>query len=67
MNKKGRPPGHKPIMHKESGNVYDTYSEAARAINGNRWGVRYTAMGIQSSHKGQHFIFINRKKTNRIT
>lgn len=53
----GKPVQHKPVKHVETGIVYKTYSEAAAAIGGNRWGVRYTAMGIQSKHKGQHFVF----------
>ena len=53
---------HLPIKHIESGKVYDTYCEAARAVNGNRWGVRYCAMGIQSSHMGQHFKYVKYKR-----
>lgn len=61
MKKKGKPPIHLPVLHIETGNVYPTYTEAAKAMGGNRWGVRYTAMGIQSKHKGQHFIYVRRR------
>lgn len=63
--KRGKPVTHKPVMHVETGNIYETYSEAAEAVDGNRWGVRYTAMGIQKSHKGNHFVYV--KKTDSLT
>lgn len=53
---------HLPIKHVETGKVYSSYSEAARAVNGNRWGVRYCAMGIQNSHMGQHFKYVRERK-----
>lgn len=59
----GKPVTHLPVMHVETGNVYQTYTEAANAIGGNRWGVRYTAMHIQRNHKGQHFVYVKNKGT----
>ena len=61
-DKPGKPVNHKPVRHIETGIVYTTYSEAAQAVGGNRWGVRYTAMGIQSEHKGQHFEYVKHFK-----
>ena len=61
MKKRGKPLTHSPVLHVETGNVYETYTEAAKAVNGNRWGVRYTAMGIQSKHKEQHFVYIRKR------
>lgn len=58
----GKPVTHPPIKHVETGKVYKTYLEAAEAIGGNRWGVRLTALGIQSSHFGQHFKFVKNRK-----
>ena len=49
MKKKGKPPTHLPVLHVETGNVYSTYTEAAKA------------MGVQSKHKGQHFIYVRRR------
>ena len=64
---RGKPVTHPPVRHIETGNVYDTYIEAAKAVGGNRWGVRYTAIGIQRSHKGQHFEYVKTKKKGTIT
>lgn len=55
--KPSRNRAHLSILHVETGNVYRTYSSAAKAIGGNRWGVRYCCMGIQKQHKGQHFEY----------
>lgn len=54
---RGKPVVHRPVVHIETGKVYKTYTEAAAAIGGNRWGVRYTAMGIQEKHMGQTFRY----------
>lgn len=62
---RGKPPVHDPVKHVETGEVYDTYTAAAKAIGGNRWGVRFTAMGIQDNHLGQHYVYV--KKPRRIT
>lgn len=61
-DKPGKPVTHKPVRHIETGEIYKTYSEAAKAVGGNRWGVRYTAMGVQSVHKGQHFEYVKQTK-----
>ena len=61
-DKPGKPVTHEPVMHVETGEIYKTYSEAAKAVDGNRWGVRYTAIGIQKSHKGQHFVYVKPTK-----
>lgn len=61
--KPGKPVTHNPVVHVETGIVYNTYTEAAKAINGNRWGVRFTAMHIQKSHMGQHFEYTKKKKS----
>ena len=57
----GKPVTHPKIRHIESGRVFDTYSEAAYYVGGNRWGVKYTAMGIQSNHFGNHFEYVRSK------
>lgn len=53
---------HLPIKHVESGKIFETYSEAAKSVNGNRWGVRYCAMGIQKAHMGQHFEYVRKRR-----
>lgn len=65
-DKPGKPVTHPPVVHVETGNVYDTYTDAAKAIGGNRWGVCYTAMHIQKAHQGQHFEYV-KKRRKRIT
>lgn len=57
---RGKPVAHRPVIHIETGKVYKTYTEAASAVGGNRWGVRYTAMNIQRAHMGQHFRYANK-------
>jgi hypothetical protein len=53
----GRPVTHPPVKNRETGKVYATYTEAGAAIGGDRHGVRRNAEGIQSHHKGYHFVF----------
>lgn len=60
-SKRGKPVTHPPVMHVETGIIYDTYTEAAKAVGGDRWGVRYTAMHIQHSHKGNHYEYVKKK------
>lgn len=55
---------HACVQHIETGRIFETYTEAAKSINGNRWGVRYCAMGIQSQHMGQHFRYVHKKKAD---
>ena len=56
--KPGRPPKHPPILNVETGDIFETYTEAAKKINGDRTNVRRVAYGTQSQHKGYHFIFV---------
>ena len=56
--KPGRPPKHPPILNVETGDIFETYTEAAKTINGDRTNVRRVAYGTQSQHKGYHFIFV---------
>ena len=59
--KVGRPPNHPPIMLVETGEIFETYTEAAKAIGGDRTNVRRVAYGTQSHHKGHRFIFCLKK------
>lgn len=61
MAKKYKNPG-KPVIHPkvcclETGEVFDTYTDAAKSVNGDRCGIRRCAEGIQSHHKGYHWIW----------
>ena len=54
----GRPPKHLPVMLIETGDIFETYTEAAKFISGDRTNVKRVAYGVQSHHKGYHFIFV---------
>ncbi len=53
----GRPPEHEPVVVWETGNVYETYTEAAQATGCSRWGVMRCCTGMQSDTHGYHFCF----------
>ena len=53
----GRPPNHPPVVNIETGDIFLTYTDAAKAIGGDRCSVRRVAFGTQSHHKGYHFTF----------
>lgn len=42
----------------ETGEIFDTQAECARAINGQKTGVRRVLNGIQPSHKGYSFEYV---------
>ena len=56
--KPGKPLQHPPVLNVETGDIFETYTEAAKSINGDRTNVRRVARGTQSQHKGYHFIFV---------
>ena len=55
--KPGRPVNHDPVILIETGEIFLTFTEAAKAVNGDRSSVRRVAQGTQSHHKHYHFIF----------
>ena len=57
-DKPGKPPAHYPVMNLETGDIFETYTEAALAIGGDRTNVKRVAYGVQSHHRGYHFIFV---------
>ncbi|MBP5596583.1 MAG: hypothetical protein J6Y02_14450 [Pseudobutyrivibrio sp.] len=61
----GKPPNHSKVMNLETGDIFETFTEAAKAIGGDRTNVRRVAYGVQSHHRGYHFIFLD--KNDRIT
>ena len=54
----GKPPNHPPIVVLETGEIFDTFKEAADSIGGDGSNVRRVAYGVQSHHKGYHFCFL---------
>lgn len=58
LRKPGRPPTHLAVRNVETGDIFETYTEAAKAIGGDRTNVKRVAYGVQSHHKGYHFEFV---------
>ena len=56
----GKPPDHPKIILIETGEIFDTFTEAAEAIGGDRTNVRRVACGLQSHHKGYHFKLLSK-------
>ena len=56
----GKPPAHPPVVVVETGEIFDTFKEAAEAIGGDRSNVRRVAYGVQSHHKGYHFKLLTK-------
>jgi hypothetical protein len=57
--KPGKPPSHPLVKNLETGDIFGTYTEAAKAIDGDRTNVKRVACGVQSHHKGYHFEFVD--------
>lgn len=57
--KPGRPPTHPPVVILETGEVFDTFKEAAAAVGGDGANVRRVVYGVQSHHKGYHFALLS--------
>lgn len=58
LKRPGKPPAHNAIRNLETGDIFKTYTEAAKAIGGDRTNVKRVACGVQSHHKGYHFEFV---------
>lgn len=56
--KPGKPPNHPPVIILETGEIFDTYKDAANAVGGDGSNVRRVVRGIQSHHKGYHFALL---------
>ena len=59
----GRPVEHPRVLIVELGEVFDSYEEAAKRINGNRGAIsnnlnNYLAKGGRQTHKGYHFRYV---------
>lgn len=55
MKKRGKPVTHPKVIDTTTGYIYNTYTEAANAINGCRVGVMRTCIGIQKHHHNHIF------------
>lgn len=58
--RRGRPINHPRVLVIETGEVYDSYEDAAKAIGGRRSGV-YACLrgtGNRRTHMGFHFRFV---------
>ena len=51
----GRPVTHPKVVCEETGEVFKTYTEAAEAVDGSRYGVMRCCTGAYKVHKGLHF------------
>lgn len=55
--KRGKPIRHPKIVDLTTSTVYDTYTEAAEAVGGSRFGVMRCCEDLQRYHKGHVFVF----------
>ena len=55
--KRGKPIKHPKILDLTTQTIYNTYTEAAQAVGGSRYGVMRCCEGCQRYHKGHIFVF----------
>ena len=53
----GKPVSHPPVVNCKTGEVFETYTEAAKSVNGSRFGVMKCCTGMQKYHHGVKFKF----------
>lgn len=56
--KRGKPIVHPPVLDVETQDIYESFTEAAEAINGDRNSVRRVCEGIQSHCNGHVFRYL---------
>ena len=56
---RGRPINHWPVQINETGEVYVSYADAARAINGHKGDILLCLRVLRVSHKGYTFRYVN--------
>lgn len=56
-DKPGKPVTHPPVRVWETGDVFETYTEAAESTGCSRWGVMRTCEGVQQHSHGFHFVY----------
>ena len=57
-----RPPGEKPILIKETGQIFNSISECARAINGDVQNISACLLGKRHSCNGYHFEYAEQRR-----
>lgn len=55
---KGRPPVGKKILIIETGEIVNSYNEAAKKVGGNRGNVYLCLIGMRRNVNGYHFRFV---------
>lgn len=56
--KRGKPVVHPPLINIETGKVYETFTEAANDIHGDRTSVMRVCEGTQTHNKKHHFRYL---------
>lgn len=62
--KRGKPIRHPKILDLTTQTIYNTYTEAANAVGGSRYGVMRCCEGLQTHHKGHIFVYYVENKSN---
>lgn len=62
MKKRGKPVTHPKILRTDTGEIFETYTEAGDSVGGSRYGVMKCCYRIQRSHKGKKFVFYKEEK-----
>lgn len=53
----GKPPTHPKVLVWETGEVFDTFTEAGDSVGCTRWGVMRCCEGVQDHSHGFHFMY----------
>ncbi len=53
----GRPINHMPVIINETGRMYDSYADAAKAIHGHKGDILLCLRGLRKTHKGFTFRY----------
>ena len=61
---RGKPVVHPPVLCIDTGKVFKTYTEAAEAVGGSRYGVRKCCNGDLKSHHKYHFKHFTEKEVS---
>lgn len=59
--RRGRHIEHKPIKIIETGEIFETYSDAAKSINGHKGDILLCLRGLRRRHKGYSFMYVDGK------
>ena len=61
----GRPVTHPRVVCLDDGRVFKTYTEAAEAVGGSRYGVMRCCTGYLKSHHNHHFKHFEEKEVSK--